>query len=250
MIDSHVHLCDEKLFSQAEVILERAKAVGVDKLVIICTNPVELERGMALQEKFQGLYLVGSTTPHEAHLLGDQDFATFERAAREKKMVGLGETGLEYFHHPETKEVQKALCERYFRLAQELSLPLVIHCREAFEDLFCIISRFPQVKGVLHCFTGAWQEAKTLIGMGWMISLSGIVTFKKSTALQAVARQIPLSHLLIETDAPYLAPQSKRGKVNEPSYLPEINDFIAHLRNEDIQSTVEENTNNFFGIYM
>ena len=249
LIDSHVHLCDDTLFSQAEVLIERALAATITNLVVICTNTLELDRALTLQQRHPLLIsIVASTTPHEAHTRGDDEFSAFEEAARKGQLVALGETGLEYYHIKETKVHQINLFKRYLSLAQDLSLPVVIHCRDAFEDFFQIIDQFPNVKGVLHCFTGSLENAKELVKRGWMISFSGILTFKKSAALQEAASWVPVENILVETDAPYLAPQSKRGKVNEPSYLPEILTAISALKGQDVEEQVYTNTRRFFKI--
>jgi TatD DNase family protein len=246
LIDSHVHLCDEILLPHLDALLQRAQAASITELVLICTNLQELQRALEVQKKYPQISIAASTTPHEAHLLGDVEFAGFEQAARQGKLIALGETGLEYHHIQETKEIQKELFIRYLKLADELKLPVVIHCRDAFDDFFTLIDGFPSVKGVLHCFTGTLADAKQLVERGWMISFSGIVTFKKSQELQEVVRWVPVEHLLIETDAPYLAPQSRRGQVNEPSYLPEILKTLCTLKNQDLEEQIYQNTKKFF----
>lgn len=245
-IDSHVHLCDDTLFPHIDALITRAKESSVEKMVVICTNVAELQRGLQLTHKYPEISLVAGTTPHDAHTLGDAEFSAFESAARAGELVGLGETGLEYFHHPKTKEIQTTLFKRYMTLAEELNLPVVIHCRDAFDDFFKVIDLFPKVRGVLHCFTGSLADVKELVRRGWMISFSGIVTFKKSVTLQEVAKWTPIENILIETDAPYLAPQSRRGKVNEPSFLPEICRKIEELKGEPVEEQIYLNTKKFF----
>ncbi|MDB2613756.1 TatD family hydrolase [Chlamydiales bacterium] len=252
MIDSHIHLSDPKLLLDVEALIERAESAGVTQMICICTDQETANAALILKEHYpEKIFLVASTTPHDAESLGDSDFSYMEDLARRGDLVAIGETGLEYYYMKESSEVQKALFVRYLELAKELSLPIVIHCREGFHDFFTLIDQFPEVRGVLHCFTGTIQEAEELIKRGWYLSFSGIVTYKKSLLLQEVAKNIPLDHILIETDAPYLAPQSKRGKTNESAYLPEIAQKIADLKGisrDLVEEVTIKNTKQLFKI--
>lgn len=248
-VDSHAHLTSDTLFPQAEDLLERAKSAKLTHIVNICTDIPTLERGIALNKKYPWLVNVASTTPHDVDPLGENDFGQMEKAATDGLLVAIGETGLDYHYSHSKPENQKAFLIRYARLAKRLKLPLVIHCREAFEDLFTILDQEEQKDVLLHCFTGTLDEAKEVIKRGWRLSLSGIVTFKKSIELQEVAKWVPIENLLIETDAPYLSPQSKRGKTNEPSFLPETAAFIANLKDlslEHLSQITSQNTMKFF----
>jgi TatD DNase family protein len=248
-VDSHAHLTSDALFPQVEGLLERAKSSKITHIVNICTDISTLERGIELNKKYPWLVNAASTTPHDVDLLGESDFERMKKAATDGLLVAIGETGLDYHYSHSKPENQKAFLIRYARLAKSLNLPLVIHCREAFEDLFTFLDQEEQKKVLLHCFTGTLDEAKEVIKRGWMLSLSGIVTFKKSIDLQEVAKWVPIENLLIETDAPYLSPQSKRGKTNEPSFLPETAAFIANLKSlpaEELGEKTSQNAMNFF----
>lgn len=233
--DSHAHLGDQTLFSNIDAILERAKSSQVTNILNICTNVETLERGLLLQKKYPWILNAAATTPHDVEKEGEIVFPIIARHARCGDLAAIGETGLDYYYYQETREIQKEFLTRYLHLALECKLPVVIHCREAFTDLFQILDKEYVVngkhaKGVLHCFTGTLAEARQVIERGWYLSLSGIVTFKKSQELKEVARWTPLEQLLIETDSPYLAPQTKRGKVNEPGFLPETAALIAEAK--------------------
>lgn len=235
LFDSHAHLADERIYPDVVQVLERAQNAGVQKIVNICTDLGSLERGLALAEGRSNVYLAGAIPPHSVTEENEQVFQKFAEQAEKGRFVAVGETGLDYYYHTSSKELQKRIFIQYLQLALKCHLPVVIHCREAFDDFFEIIDKEYSPKnllspGVLHCFTGTQKDAQRLIERGWMISFSGIVTFKKSLELQEIAKNIPLEHLLIETDAPYLAPQSKRGKQNEPAYLFETAQFLADLR--------------------
>lgn len=230
LIDSHAHLTSLKE-EELQGVLSRAKEAGIDGVVNICTNPEELARGLLLAEQEPWIYNAASTTPHDAAKEGEANFSFFETHARAGRLVAVGETGLDYHYYRETAVVQQELLRRYLTLAVECELPVVIHCREAFSDLFHILDELDKCpQGVLHCFTGTLEEAEEVVRRGWFVSFSGIVTFKKSEELRKVVKHIPLEQLLIETDTPYLAPQTFRSKPNEPAFLVPIAQCVADVR--------------------
>lgn len=237
MIDSHAHLSCDQVAIFAEEMIQRASLKGVSSIINICTDLPSLDQGLELQKRFPQIYNAAAIVPQDAHKEGlEPFFKKIKEATQQKELVAIGETGLDYFYGLETKQKQWEWLEKHLELALSENLPVVIHCRDAFDDFFSCIDRCfssSQKKGVLHCFTGTQQDADKLIARGWMISLSGIVTFKKSVELQEIARNIPLENLLIETDTPYLAPQLHRGKMNEPSFIEETARFIASLKKVD-----------------
>ncbi len=256
LVDSHAHLTSDDLYPEIDQLLARAKSVGVETVVNICTNKSTLERGIQVRKGYPNFYNVASTTPHDVHIEGEEVFPLIEKVAREKQIVAVGETGLDYYYWKETREIQIHYFKKYLALARECDLPIVIHCRDAFEDLFEVLEAHYSeggrwLPGVLHCFTGTVEEAKVLIEKGWNISFSGIVTYKKSEELREVARLVPLEQMFIETDSPYLAPQPVRGKRNEPSYLPDTAKVLAELRGlsfDDFAAITSQNAKKFFGI--
>lgn len=248
-IDSHAHLTNDQLYPDIDDILERSKSAGIEAVINICTDPETLNRGLALAERHPWIYNAASTTPHDAESDGEAHFSTMAHCAREGKLVAIGETGLDYFHYQATANIQKQLLRRYLQLALECNLPVIIHCRDAFNDFFEILDQEYKAHGawgpgVLHCFTGTAAEAEQVIKRGWYLSLSGIVTFKKSGALREVAKMTPLDQLLIETDAPYLAPQSHRGKTNEPTFLPHTAEEIAAVKGLSLAEVADMTTKN------
>lgn len=234
LFDSHAHLTSPEMLPNLDKIIERAKG---QRIVNICTDKETLEAGILLNKKYPHIRNAGATTPHDVEKEGALFFPLFEEAAKEKKLVAIGETGLDYHYEHSPVPLQKEFLKRYLLLASSLDLPVIFHCREAFDDLFSIVDyEYPKNKpAVLHCFTGTMLEAEEVLKRGWFLSLSGIVTFKKSTHLREVAKMVPLSQLLIETDAPFLAPQSKRGKQNEPAYLIETAQMIADVKNISLE---------------
>ncbi len=244
-IDSHAHLTANTVYSDLPDLLQRAQAAGVTSIINICTDIPTLERGIELVQEFPWVHNVASTTPHDVEKEGDEVFPVMAEAARSGKLVAVGETGLDYYYTHSAKEIQKDFLRRYFHLALECDLPVVIHCRDAFTDFFEIQdAEYAGAPGVLHCFTGSLQEAEQVIQRDWYLSLSGIVTFKRSQELREVAKIVPLERLLIETDTPYLAPQSHRGKRNEPAYLPETAVCIAAERNISVEELATATTAN------
>jgi TatD DNase family protein len=234
-IDSHAHLSSDQVYDDINGIIERAKVNGIEAIVNICTDTATLERGLVLAKNYGWIHPVAATTPHDVSKEGESFFPIVTKHAKEGKLIAIGETGLDYYYEHSPMELQKDFLRRYLHLALECGLPVVIHCREAFSDFFSILDAEYQVNGkhapgVLHCFTGSLKEAEEVLKRNWYLSLSGIVTFKKSAVLKEVAKMVPLDQLLIETDTPYLAPQSRRGKTNEPSYLPEIAAVIAETK--------------------
>lgn len=235
------------MLDQVEEILERAQQHGIKAIVNICTDEESLEKGLLLARRHNWIFNTAATTPHDVDK--ERLFESVEREA--KNLVAIGETGLDYhYEHSPKKKQQESLVE-YFELAKRVKLPIVFHCREAFEDLFALADEHYKGKAVLHCFTGTKEEAKKCLDRGWLISISGIVTFKKSNTLREVAGFVPIESLLIETDAPYLSPQTKRGKMNEPSFIEETASCLATVKGmtfEEVCERTTENAMNFFGL--
>ena len=238
LFDSHAHLSSPEMLPQIDEIVKRS---GVQKILNICTDKQTLADGIALNKKYPHIKNAGSTTPHDVEKEGSLFFPLFESAAKQNKLSAVGETGLDYHYEHSPVSLQKEFLVRYLHLASETALPVIFHCREAFSDLFSIVDiEYPKSSpAILHCFTGTEKEAEEVLKRGWHLSLSGIVTFKKSERLREIAKMIPLSQLLIETDAPFLAPQSKRGKQNEPAFLIETAQIIADVKKIPIEEVAE-----------
>ena len=218
--DSHAHLSASSVLPDIEGILARAKEAGVKRILNICTDVETLEKGLLLQKRHPQISNAGATTPHDVEKEGESAFPFFAEAARSKKLVAVGETGLDYYYEHSNQEMQKRFLKRYLHLALECSLPVIFHCRDAFDDLFAIADHEykKNAPAILHCFTGTIHEAEKVLSRGWHLSLSGIVTFKKSEALREVARIVPLSQLLIETDTPYPCASIKTRQSKRTSF--------------------------------
>ncbi len=237
LIDSHAHI-SSKDFSDIPSLLERAKKNNISSIINVCTDLLSLEESFLLEKNYPFIFSAAATTPHDVEKEGEIFFPIVERYAREKKLVAIGETGLDYYYTHSKKEIQKKYFLRYASLAKELGLPLIIHCRDAFSDLFDLSSSLLPFRAVLHCFTGSREEAKKALDYGWLISFSGIVTYKNSH-LPKLIKDIPLEKMLIETDSPYLAPQKHRGHKNEPSFLIETAKAIALLKEISLEKLSE-----------
>ncbi len=248
--ETHAHLTDKGIVTKAGEMIKRAKNAKVEKIINICTDKISLEHGLRLSEKYNDIiFNTAATTPHDIEKDGSSFFPIVEKAAKNKKIIAIGETGLDYFYRYSKPEMQKEYLIKYFDVAKKYNLPVIIHCRDAFDDLFAITDKYYNGPLVLHCFTGSVEEVKRALEKGWFISFSGIVTFKNSDKLREVVKAVPIERMFIETDSPLLAPRSKRGRLNEPSFIVEIAGTIAKVKNislEDVSNITYENANAFF----
>lgn len=241
MIDSHAHL-----ISQDSAALQRAFAAGVTSIINIATDEKSYLHGLQLQKETTSptIYLTASTTPHDVEKEGESFLPIVEKAAAAGELQAIGETGLDYYYEHAPRELQQYYLRKYLQLAKRYNLPVVIHCRDAFQDFFRIYDEEGAPPAVLHCFTGTIDEAKEGLQRGMYISFSGIVTFKKSEALREAAAIVPLSAMLIETDSPYLAPQKKRGQQNEPAFLYETAECLARLKGVAVADLIRQTADN------
>jgi TatD DNase family protein len=233
-IDSHCHLAFPELAGDIDGVLERMRAAGVDGALSVCVTLEEFPAVAALAKAYPNLW--ASVGVHPDYRDGrEPDVATLVQLAREPKVVAIGETGLDYFRLKEPLHWQRERFRVHIRAAREAGLPLIIHTRAAAADTLRIMreERAAEVGGVMHCFTESMQVAEAALELGFHISFSGIVTFKNAQSLREVASAMPLERLLIETDAPYLAPVPHRGRTNEPSYVPFVAETIGRLKGLD-----------------
>jgi TatD DNase family protein len=251
-IDSHAHLTKADLLSDLDPILARAQAAGFHAIINICTDEATLHEGLALARRVPWVFNVAATTPHDVETEGELFFPIVKKAALSGQLVAIGETGLDYFYEHSNRETQKEFLIRYFALAKEVKLPLVFHCRDAFQDLFDLADRhYAAGKAILHCFTGGIEEARGVLERGWLLSISGIATFKKSEALRDVIKMVPLSQMVVETDTPYLAPQKRRGERNEPAFMVETVELIAAIKGvsvAEVAAATATNAIQFFSL--
>ncbi len=250
LIDTHTHIADPEFDADREAVIERALAAGVQKMVLIGTDLASSQRAVALAGQYPFLWATVGLHPHEAKSLDQNLLQTLEKLAEHPKVVGLGETGLDFHYNYSSPEEQRRAFIEQIRLAKRKRLPLVIHTREAWDETFALLEEegarvhAAEVGGVFHCFTGDSAVAEKAVAFGFYLSFSGIMTFPKAIPLQQAAASVDLSRLLIETDAPYLAPQGYRGKRNEPAYVRAVAEKIAQLRSCPLEMIAEATTRN------
>lgn len=234
LVDSHCHLDARAFDADREAVIERARAAGVVRMVAIGTGdgPPDLEAGIRLAERYPFIDATIGVHPHDAAKAGEETWVELASLASHPRVAAFGEIGLDYHYNFSPPEVQRAVFVRQMEIAREARLPIIIHTREAWQDTVELIRRHwpPELGGVFHCFSGGPREAEQALELGFHVSFSGIVTFPKAAAVQEAARMVPSDRLLIETDAPYLAPVPHRGKRNEPAYVAETARFLAALR--------------------
>ncbi|MCK1990911.1 TatD family hydrolase [Lysinibacillus fusiformis] len=252
-IDTHVHLNADQYEEDLQDVINRALEAKVEKMVVIGFDRKTIERTMELIEQYDFVYGVIGWHPVDAIDCTQEDLEWIEKLAAHPKIVGIGETGLDYYWDKSPKDVQQALFRKQIQLAQKIDLPIIIHNRDATGDVVNILreENAASVGGVMHCFSGSVETARECIAMNFMISLGGPVTFKNARLPKEVATDIPLEHLMIETDAPYLAPHPYRGKRNEPAFVPLVAEEIARLKGltiEEIAQATTDNAKKFFGI--
>ena len=245
-IDTHVHLNAEQYNEDLQDVIDRALEAGVNQMVVIGFDQKTIKRAIELAEEYEFIYAVVGWHPVDAIDCTDQDLQWIEELASHPKVVAIGETGLDYHWDKSPKEIQQQVFRKQIQLAQRVNLPLVIHNRDATEDVVRILQeeRAEKTGGVMHCYGGSVETAKICIDMNFMISLGGPVTFKNAKKPKEVATEIPLEWLMIETDAPYLAPHPHRGKRNEPGLVPLVAEEIARLKGITIEAVALATTEN------
>lgn len=235
LIDSHCHLDYEPMGSDLEATLARARAAGVERFVHIGCSPESMARAVELANAHPSIHASVGIHPHEARHLDDAMLEQIERLAGEAVVVAIGETGLDYHYDFSPRDDQHRAFARQIELARRLDMPLVLHIRDAHADAWAILAEHPprQNPGVVHCFTGNAAEAQRWLELGWHISFSGIATFKTAVELREAVALVPLTRIMLETDAPYLAPEPLRGRKNEPANVAFTCAALAQLRGDD-----------------
>jgi TatD DNase family protein len=252
LIDSHCHLDFPDFAGELDAVVARAQAAGVGRIVTISTRVKRHAEVLAIAERFPDVYCSVGTHPHNAHEELDVTADELIARARHPKVVAIGEAGLDYHYDYSPREAQERGFRNHIAAARATGLPLVVHSREADDDMARILEEetgkgaFP---AVLHCFTGSRELAERAIALGLFISFTGILTFKKSDDLRAIAKDLPEGRVLVETDAPYLAPGRYRGKRNEPAYVAETAKVLAETRGVSLDAIAEETNASFFRLF-
>ncbi|MEO7191045.1 MAG: TatD family hydrolase [Vicinamibacterales bacterium] len=250
LIDSHCHLADEVFVADLPAVVERAHAAGVTGALCILSadEPAEIERVTAVRAAWPGVLFAAGIHPHRAGQYGDAPLVSAERTAeavQQSQAMAVGEIGLDYHYDHSPREIQREVFAAQLEVARLAGLPVAIHTREATDDTLAIIRQAAGVRGVMHCFSGTVDEARAALELGFYVSLSGILTFPRSGNLRDLAAFVPDDRLLIETDAPFLAPVPHRGKRNEPAWVAETFAVLAATRGTSAAALAERLATNF-----
>lgn len=252
LVDSHCHLNYEGLVDNQPAVLARARAAGVTTMLNISTREREWDAIIGVADRESDVWASIGIHPHEADEHAHVDTARLVAAARHPRVIGIGETGLDYYYDHSDRAQQQRGFRAHIAAARETGLPLIVHTRDAEEDTAAILRdemKQGSLTGVIHCFTASDAFADVALELGFYISISGIVTFKNAKALQETARRLPLDRLLVETDSPFLAPVPHRGKPCEPAFVADTARFLADLRGEELDALATATSHNFFALF-
>lgn len=254
LVDSHCHLDYEDFAEEGvEEIVARAQSAGVGHFLTICTEIAKFPQVRAVAEKFPNMHCTVGTHPHHAADAGEINITKEELIAltNDRKVAGIGETGLDYYYNHSPAAEQQKCFATHIEAACETDLPLVIHTRDADDDTIRIMRDVGQrrARGVMHCFSGGQKLADQSLDLGFYISFSGIITFKKAEELRDVVKHVPMERILVETDSPYLAPMPHRGKRNEPSFVVHTAQMVADLKGLSREEVAARTTENFFKLF-
>ena len=254
-IDTHCHLTDARFDADRAGTISRAESAGVEHIIEIACDPGKWQTALELAKSTPAISCAMGIHPQDASLMSPETFSRLAQLCSTPEVVAIGETGLDYYHENSPRDVQKESFAAHIGLARRLGKPLVIHCRNAYADLFPVLdeafAKHGAISGVVHCFSGTPADAERILSLGLYIGIDGPVTYPGSSSLRETVKMTPLARLLLETDAPYLPPQQYRGKRNEPAYLEHIARGIAAANNTPVETIALATTTNarkLFGI--
>jgi len=252
MIDSHCHLDHEPLINNLSDVITRSKAAGVNKILTICTTKESYKNILSIVKHDPMIYGTFGIHPHETNKDKVTKDQILNEISKEKKIIGVGETGLDFYYNNSDKEAQIKSFHEHIEASIDLNMPLIIHSRNAENETFDILNEYANsnIKILMHCFTGSLNFAKKLMKLNAYFSASGIITFKNSLDLQKTFEQIPTDKLLVETDSPFLAPVPMRGKKNEPSYVKYTLEKLSNIKSINSQELDKITTNNFNNLFL
>jgi TatD DNase family protein len=247
VIDSHCHLDSKQFDDDRDLVIERALTAGVETMVAIGTGdgPPDLEAGVRLADRYPFFLATVGVHPHDAAKASPEIFSRLVELMKHPKVVALGEIGLDYHYDFSPRDVQRDVFIEQMRIARDAGKPIVIHTREAWDDTIALLREHWQGTGIMHCFSEGPERAREALDLGFYLSFGGIVTFPKAVEVQESARSTPGDRILVETDAPYLAPVPRRGKRNEPAFVMDTARKLAELRGETLASVEASTTSNF-----
>ena len=252
MLDTHCHLNDNQYLGEVDQIVNNFLFAGVEKAICVGCDTISNKKAQEIALKFEDVYYTVGFHPDDCDKYNEEELLSFLNQ-NDKKLVAIGEIGLDYFHNKENKAEQKRVFEAQITLAKQHKLPIVIHCRDAYGDTLEILKKHAPFEfgAVMHCYSGSWDFAKELLKLGIKFSFTGTVTYKNAKNVQEVAQNLPINSFFFETDSPYLTPTPHRGHRNEPKYVVEVAKFVAELRNVDykeLEKITDKTAKNFYKI--
>jgi TatD DNase family protein len=248
LIDSHAHIQGKEYQGEAEEVIRRAEKAGVEHIIVVggAGDMSSNADAVTLAEVWPNLHATVGMHPHDAKDLSEEELDRLRKLAVHPKVVAVGETGLDYYYNHSPREVQRHVFTRFIHLAIDTGLPLVVHERDAAREAAAMLRQegAGKVRGVIHCFTGDYEAARTYLDLGFYLSFTGIITFKNAEALRDVARKVPLTKMLVETDSPYLTPVPFRGKRNEPAHVRFVAEAIGKIKDVSLEEVAHATTQN------
>jgi len=249
LVDSHCHLDFPDFAEERDTVIERARAAGIGTMLTIGTRLDQFPGVRAIAEAYDDVWCSVGAHPHEAEEHANIGAAELVALATHPRVVGIGEAGLDFYYEHSPRDVQQRVFRTHIAAARETGLPLIVHTRSADDEMVHILREEQPPAGVLHCFSSGRGVAEAALDLGFYISLSGIVTFRNAEDLRAIVRDVPLDRLLVETDAPYLAPVPYRGRRNEPAYVAKTAETVASLKGVTFEELAAATTDNFFRLF-
>jgi TatD DNase family protein len=251
LFDSHCHLTDERFREDLDQVVANAATAGVLRMISIASTPDDAEAALDIAERYDNVWATAGVHPHSVADVGRDAISRVADLADEPRIVGIGETGLDYYYDNVPRQLQRQALRRHVELAADLALPIIVHCREAEDDMIALIREVEgEVFGVLHCFDGNVELLEAGVEAGWMLSFSGLITFKNYDG-EGLVRAVPPDQIMIETDSPYLAPIPYRGKRNEPAFVAHVAETLSRIRGdtlEDVAAYTFRNATRFYGL--
>ncbi|PPR27589.1 MAG: putative metal-dependent hydrolase YcfH [Alphaproteobacteria bacterium MarineAlpha9_Bin4] len=252
LIDSHCHLNMSEFVNDLDTVLSNASRCDINGLLTICTELSELHELKQLSKKYENIWYSGGIHPNNIKKFYSNELDKIFHFSSDPSFIGIGETGLDYFYDNPKVEMQKDSFIKHIEISRKLDLPVIVHTRDADADTISILkSEYEKgaFKGVIHCFTASEELAMEALKINFYISVSGIITFKNAEMIRNTIKKVPMNRLLIETDAPYLAPVPNRGKRNEPAFVKDTAKFLAQLKNISFNDLAKQTTNNFYNLF-
>ena len=249
--DTHAHYCDKRFDEDRDELLGSMPGAGISLILNSGSDMRSSKFSLELADKYPFIYASAGVHPHDAKSMTDETITDLKKMLSNPKAVAVGEIGLDYHYDFSPRDVQKKRFREQLELARCLKKPVIIHERESLNDTLNIIKEYNDLTGVLHCFSGSWETAKTVLDLGWYLSFTGIITFKNARRAPEVLAKIPADRIMLETDCPYMAPEPMRGRRNSSLYLPYIAEKVAEIRSvtiEEVANFTTENGKRFFGI--